>query len=382
MNSGPMENITAGRGEAGLATGSCYHWCLEYGWFDIKAHREELENRLREEFPEVRTEKILEECGILLDRTIRNPLYKILNDPHIEKYQELSLSGWLGKGNDLLRVNGKIDLLYRHEGKWFILDFKTDAGTENLDSYKRQIRTYQWMIKQVYGIDAAGKLYFVRHDRHIDVEEDSNYFDDLPQGTGYRPRLPRARVKAEILIPELNGKKTILFCPSAYHAEQVFLSLARQRMMRPSIRITTPGKWLQRSTISCLSGDHLRMMILKESINASRGFSELMAVAISNTELSKGKLQPEFRGLYQRISGLRSAAGFASEAERYKDPALWDLPGGTKVGFIDLQPPAPLQAELEEHIKEKTEHFSASLLPRSSGTNSYSCIEAFSPGKK
>ncbi|MFO7841470.1 MAG: UvrD-helicase domain-containing protein [Fidelibacterota bacterium] len=379
MENGSMENITAGRGEAGLATGSCYHWCLEYRWFDINAHRKELENRLNEEFPEVETEKVLKECRILLDRTIRNPLYKILNDPHIEKYQELSLSGWLGKGDDLLRVNGKIDLLYRRNEKWFIIDFKTDAGTENLDSYKQQIRTYQWMIKQAYGIDAAGKLYFVRRDEHIDVEEDSNYFNNLPQGTGYHPRLPRAQVKAEKIIPELDRERTILFCPSAYHAEQVFLSLARQRMLRPSIRITTPGKWLQRSTVSCLSGDHLRMMILKEGKNASRGFSELMAAAIRNTELSRGKLQAEFHALYQHISGLRSAAGFASEADLYRDPALRDFPGDTKVGFIDLQPPAPLQFELEEQIKKKTEHFSASMLPRTSTTNRYSCIEAFSP---
>ncbi len=368
-----------GRGSIGLAVGSCYHICMERGWFDIATQREALSAVITSNFPEVSVQDVLADCQALLEKTRQHHLYTILSNPDIEQYHELSLSGWLRHNKEILHVNGVIDLLYCHKGQWVVVDFKTDTSTEQLDTYQRQIQSYLWMVKQVYGINAAGKLYFAALDECIDIAWDERYFDTVLDGRGYRPILPEAQVNVESLLPLLNAKKHVLFCASTYHAGQVFLGLVYKGLMRPSITITTLSKWIHRSQIRTLSDDRLRLMVQQESKSANRGYSDFLAQALRDTELKKGTLLSEFFPLQQRINLLRKTAGYQSYAEVYQDPELGFFPADTVIGFIDLPPLTPLQEDLKAIMEKNTKSFSCSLVLKTEQAKIVQFIQAFSP---
>ncbi len=60
-------------------------------------------------------------------------------------YRELPLCVELNPGHFL---EGTVDLLYRWEEEWILLDFKTDQRLESLENYRRQLRWYQWMLSR------------------------------------------------------------------------------------------------------------------------------------------------------------------------------------------------------------------------------------------
>ncbi|MCK4813892.1 MAG: exodeoxyribonuclease V subunit gamma, partial [Candidatus Marinimicrobia bacterium] len=351
----------------------------ERGWFNAEAQREALSTVITSDFPDVSVQDVLTDCQVLLEKTRQHHLYTILSNPDIEQYHELSLSGWLRHDKDILHVNGVIDFLYCHKGQWVVVDFKTDTGTEQLDAYRRQIQSYLWMVKQVYDIDAVGKLYFAALDECIDIAWDEHYFDTVLDERGYRPMLPEAQVNVESLLPLLNAKKHVLFCASTYHAGQVFLDLVHNGLMRPSITITTLNKWIRRSQIRTLSDDRLRLMVQQESRSTNRGYSDFLAQALRDTELKKGTLLAEFFPLQQRVNALRKMAGYQSYAEVYQDPELWSFPTDTIIGFIDLPPLTPLEKNLRSIMEKNAESFSCLLIPKTEQTKTVQFIQAFSP---
>lgn len=60
--------------------------------------------------------------------------------------------------------NGIMDVVYRSEGKWHIIDYKTNAEGDDLDTrYQNQLEAYVKAFKQITGEDADARTY------HIDV---------------------------------------------------------------------------------------------------------------------------------------------------------------------------------------------------------------------
>jgi ATP-dependent exoDNAse (exonuclease V) beta subunit len=60
--------------------------------------------------------------------------------------------------------NGIIDVMYCEGGKWHIVDYKTNADGEDLDTkYQNQLAAYVKAFKQTKGIEADAKIY------HIDL---------------------------------------------------------------------------------------------------------------------------------------------------------------------------------------------------------------------
>ena len=61
--------------------------------------------------------------------------------------------------------NGSIDLFYKLNGEYFIVDYKTNYDGTNLDSvYQNQLAAYQKAVKDIEGIDATARIY------HIDIK--------------------------------------------------------------------------------------------------------------------------------------------------------------------------------------------------------------------
>ena len=66
------------------------------------------------------------------------------------------------EGTDI--YNGSIDLFYKLDGKYHIVDYKTNYDDTNLDyKYENQLAAYQKAVKEIEGIDADARIY------HIDI---------------------------------------------------------------------------------------------------------------------------------------------------------------------------------------------------------------------
>ncbi len=70
-------------------------------------------------------------------------------------YRELPFTQVLGVG----LMEGKIDLLFCENGKWVLVDYKTDAQVA-VEKYVEQLRAYEAALRQVAGINLAQKLLF------------------------------------------------------------------------------------------------------------------------------------------------------------------------------------------------------------------------------
>ena len=57
---------------------------------------------------------------------------------------------------------GEIDLVYKHNGQYYILDYKTNSDGNNLDEkYKKQLEAYKKVLKLSLGVDAITYIYHI-----------------------------------------------------------------------------------------------------------------------------------------------------------------------------------------------------------------------------
>ena len=70
-------------------------------------------------------------------------------------YRELPFTLLVGNG----LMEGKIDLLFCEQGKWTLVDYKTDVRVD-VERYIEQLRAYESALKQVAGIRLTEKLLF------------------------------------------------------------------------------------------------------------------------------------------------------------------------------------------------------------------------------
>ncbi|MDD5709550.1 MAG: UvrD-helicase domain-containing protein [Candidatus Marinimicrobia bacterium] len=355
----------------GLALGTLYHHCIEQKHFDLSACHEEIHAMIDSQFPDSSKKKLLEKLGVLLNTTKQHEIYPILQDPSVEKYQELPLKGWLKKDKHFVQVNGTLDLLYRQNGQWRVLDFKTDSTKDRLASYEKQLMTYCWMLKQAYGIAAAAKIFFVSLNETLDVSWSAEYFNGLPLGPGFRPALPDSHTDARALSERIGEGKHLLFCTSAHHEEQIWLSLVKSGKMRPDINVTTLSKWVASLYRKNTSQDRLRLMIQRSDDRLLPGTVDYLAKACREHEMQNGEIRPEFLSVYEKIK---------------KDPAYLpaDLPyryadiRDVHIAFIDNTPADEPEKELMARLRLHNTCFDCSLLPQRQGKQ-FDLIEAFSP---
>lgn len=70
-------------------------------------------------------------------------------------YRELPFAHPMADG----LMEGKMDLLFCEDGKWTLVDYKTDARVD-VEKYAEQLRAYEVALKQVAGISLARKMLF------------------------------------------------------------------------------------------------------------------------------------------------------------------------------------------------------------------------------
>lgn len=89
----------------------------------------------------------------------KEDLFSILKSAS-EIYSEMPFS--YKEGDNI--YNGSIDLLYKLNDKYYIVDYKTNYDDDNLDEkYALQLEAYKKAIKDIIGVDATARIY------HIDI---------------------------------------------------------------------------------------------------------------------------------------------------------------------------------------------------------------------
>jgi ATP-dependent exoDNAse (exonuclease V) beta subunit len=63
-------------------------------------------------------------------------------------------------------MDGKIDLLFREDKQWTLVDYKTDAKPQP-ERYRDQLHAYASALKQVAGIDVKLVLYFLATNEEV-----------------------------------------------------------------------------------------------------------------------------------------------------------------------------------------------------------------------
>jgi ATP-dependent exoDNAse (exonuclease V) beta subunit len=355
----------------GTAPGNIFHYCMEKGWLDLETHKKEIKIHIRENYADLPENELMNKLKPWLDNIISHEMGRIILDPGIEKYAEHQVKGWLGNGKDIVQVNGNIDLLYRQNGQWVILDYKTDTSKRLLSYYTLQLQSYQWILKQVYGIDALAKIYFVSLNELEEIAWDENYFNEIKLEPDVRAELPPVSVDISKLILEIKADKHLILCASAQHEEQLYLALAREGMLRPDIKISTLNKFVQEGREELISQDKLRLMIRHKNPDMKNGTADLLAKALRDEELQKGKIKNDFRNSYANIKSMSS---YHSAAEPY----LKATAGGSRVILLDVYVDTELEKALIERLSVETDVIHLSLNPDNS-SDRYSLISAFSP---
>ena len=98
--------------------------------------------------------------GFIQSNGNKEDLFNVLKDAE-EIYCEMPFA--YKDGSNI--YNGSIDLFYKYKGKYYIVDYKTNYDSNNLDEkYANQLEAYQTAVKQIAGVDATARTY------HIDTK--------------------------------------------------------------------------------------------------------------------------------------------------------------------------------------------------------------------
>lgn len=121
---------------------------------------------------------VLKEYGKYHDEYYYNILTKVAskmeNGGYIQKEQNSDLFAVLSKTNEKYTetkfaykkdnsiILGVIDLIYKYQDKWYIVDYKTNFDDHNIEEhYAQQLKAYQEAFKENKGIDAQTYIYHI-----------------------------------------------------------------------------------------------------------------------------------------------------------------------------------------------------------------------------
>ncbi len=359
------------KGGLGTVPGKIFHYCMEQLWLDGKVNAQEITQYIKSEYPEFPHKDLLAKVQPWLDNIMASELSNVILDPTIEKYPELKIKGWLGNDKDIVQINGVIDLLYKKGNEWVILDYKTDADSKRLRDYKKQLQTYQWMVKQAYSIEAKAKIYFVAKNELVDVAWDDNYFDNLSLGLELSAQLPPAKAILGKIQNEIKDGPQLMLCASGQHEEQVYLGLVKTGLMRPDIKVSTLNKFLHEDAENGMSQDHLRLMIRHENPGMKDGTADHLAKALRNEELAKGSIKQEFRKLYHDIT---QQSDYRPADLVYRQASA----KGQRIMLLDIHAQTEIEEALIARLKNEADLVEISLIEEKEAEQNI-LIEAFSP---
>ena len=310
------ENIT----ELGMSFGSVFHKIMEEDWWKDNSCTEKARTYAQQNFPDLQFEEISDELTRQITDFKNNELYPILNALQTEKFTELPVFGRFSKNNEKLLISGVIDLLYKHNNNWFVLDYKTDSSLINKNKYEAQVQTYLHIVKQLYGISAVGQIYFSAFGKLISVHYDESFLQSLELDKDFENA---NLVQIKKLIGNSEKKNLLIVNPSIQQNYTQMLYLFSQQLLTPNIRFTAFSNLSEQN--SCfgrkLSKTNAELLITKitEYQNLTNGTIELLTDAILKNEKHSIGIRSDYADTEKKFKQEKAFNNYYTEADELRN---------------------------------------------------------------
>ena len=324
-----------------LKFGIIFHKVMEKGWFDTDKFKSEIMEYSALNFPEISFDSVYEKLKQQTTAFKNSEIYRKISEiSEREKFPELPVIGWMNNGETFLQVSGVIDLFYKYKNRWFILDYKTDKNKDKLTEYTIQLQTYQWIVKQLFGIEAEAEIYFSALETTEKIKWSDDYFRHIfpDEKKSFQPILPTSFS----LPPELTeiisrNEKLMIINPTKQQNINFLKAMAKSKLFRPDIQLFTFNEFVENMEISGrkISPDFVRLLIGKicETKNFSEGALDLLTEAILENERWKvgfvseeyGKIEEEFRKIKSEQNYFTVAdkmEKLCAEPEKFRDTTI------------------------------------------------------------
>ncbi len=349
-----------------LAFGSIFHEVIANHWWDLTIHKEDILIYMERTYPEINFEKIEPQLRIHLSNFLSSDLYQLINSlPSDEIFHELLVRGWLDNGELFLEVNGILDLLYKEGDKWHIVDFKTDNTLRAHHIYEIQLQTYQWMVKQLYNIDAQTFIYYSSINELREVKWEDEYFIKIFPGEQHPfafSKLNDISISENILSKLSFHDRILILNPSGYQSKRLIQALVKRKLLTPNIQITTLNNIMmmlpeQEKRISPECGT-LLVKKAAEEVSLNEGTAELLSDAFQKCGLweQKFRASDEFKKIHSNYEQLRQEKHYKYDFE-IPNKDLENLFEGKTVILNGFYKESPLEYEAVSQISKHTEKF-------------------------
>jgi len=362
-----------GSSEIALSFGTIIHKIMEKEWWKNKDCKSHIKDYLKNNFPEISFYSISQELKKHITNFKKNELSRIISQIPVEdKFPEFPVIGWIDNSQKYLQVSGIIDLLYKFEGKWFILDYKTDKDKSNLAEYKIQIQTYIWMVKQLYNFEANGQIFFTNPGEIEKVGWDDKYFEVIfnlspahrkQEKFNLTPILSCEESENQNLINEILKKKSkddiLIINPTKQQCISQIKYLSDKKLLTPKIQMLTLNQLLKHSEIQGkkISFNFAKLMIRKlcSDKKYTEGMIEFLTDAILKNEKFEVGMKPEFREIENKFKNLKKDKNYFTDADEIKGFNL-DL-SNKKIILNGFYKDSTIEFELIKRISKSAKEF-------------------------
>ena len=307
--------------EFALMFGTVYHKIMEEEWWEndnFNAFAEEYSNIA---FPLIPFKNIEEEMSRQVNNFKSSELFPILPQIPINyKFPELPVIGCFQRENDKIQVSGIIDLLYKYNENWFVLDYKTDRTLDNAEKYKIQVQAYLQIVKQLYGITAEGQIYFSAINILFSIEFDTNYATHITVNEKYSNE--NLNSLKTIVKSHFNNKILIINQTMQQRNSQIKF-LAAHNVLTPNVQFITLNQLIKQNAVTGkkLSKSAATLLIKKLTENSefTSGQIELLADAILKNEKYSVGIDRDYLHIEEGFAGTKKFENYVTEADEIKN---------------------------------------------------------------
>jgi len=326
-------------GKIQRAFGSIFHAVIANHWWNLSTSKKEILLYIENTFPEISFDEIEPHLHTHISHFLSSTLYQDINSLSAQDlFHELPITGRLDNGDLYLEVNGILDLLYKAGDKWYIVDFKTDKTRRAHHIYEVQLQTYQWIVKQLYNIEAQIFIYYSSINEFREVKWDEEYFLKIFPNEKHPFTLSKFEtisISNNILNKIKSHEEILIINPTGYQSKRMTHALAQRKLLTPNIRIATLNSLLRfQSTMGKVITPETGILLVKkaaEDMTLNEGTIELLADAFRKSALwnQKFKGSEEFEKIHIEYEKLRLEKHYYYDQELLAQYVQCNLAGKT-----------------------------------------------------
>ncbi|MCP4725317.1 MAG: Dna2/Cas4 domain-containing protein, partial [bacterium] len=308
------------RSGTAIEVGEIFHIIMENEWWR-SGNEAEIENYIKNSYHYLEYEPLIEKIRRHTENLQESEFLKSMKKSE-EKYYELPVTGWFRIVNKLFQISGKIDLIYRIGSKWYVVDYKTSGSQKDRRRHELQVQIYLMIIKQLYNIEAEGKIYYSDMNKLESVGEESEL--TVQKFMPDDKLVVRNKDRSDFICIEkiLAGKypgSTIIINPTKHNSLEVLKTLSAKRLIDPSIRITTLDNYIRSHNFSGTQNTtELRRLLTQKTLDdneAPRGKIDLLSKAFQKAESGDVELHRDIEPVYEEYIKIKTEKSILSDPD-------------------------------------------------------------------